>query len=135
MAKLSSFGAAFKAARKKLGAGKTFDWNGKSYSTNFKEEGAGHSHSPTSSPKPKPRPRADNGAALLSGLARGAAEQLAGAGAARRKQPGRGKPATAPPAVKPKPRLTAAAEVEQIMSEATAKRRAARKRQLRGQGR
>lgn len=33
-----SFGQAFKAARKKLGAGQVFDWNGKKYNTNFKEE-------------------------------------------------------------------------------------------------
>jgi hypothetical protein len=34
----TSFGAAFKAARKRLGAGKTFTWKGKKYSTNTKED-------------------------------------------------------------------------------------------------
>lgn len=33
-----SFKEAFAAARKQMGAGKTFDWNGKSYSTNYAEE-------------------------------------------------------------------------------------------------
>ena len=38
-AKPSSFNAAFKAARKDLGAGKTFTYNGKSYTTNLAGEG------------------------------------------------------------------------------------------------
>lgn len=38
-AKPSSFNAAFKAARKDLGAGKTFTYNGKSYTTNMAGEG------------------------------------------------------------------------------------------------
>ena len=33
-----SFKEAFAAARKQMGAGKTFDWNGKSYSTNYAEK-------------------------------------------------------------------------------------------------
>ena len=33
-----SFSKAFAAARKKLGAGKTFEWNGKKYTTDYKEE-------------------------------------------------------------------------------------------------
>ena len=45
-----SFSKAFAAARKEMGAGKTFSWKGKSYSTNYKEE------SGTSTPKPKARP-------------------------------------------------------------------------------
>lgn len=44
-----SFNQAFAEARKKLGAGKTFTWNGKSYSTNYAEEGK----------KTKPMPRPD----------------------------------------------------------------------------
>jgi len=36
--KFSSFGAAFKAARKRLGAGKTFTYKGKKYSTNTKAD-------------------------------------------------------------------------------------------------
>lgn len=35
-----SFKDAFRAARKELGAGKTFDWNGKKYTTNYAEEEA-----------------------------------------------------------------------------------------------
>ena len=35
-----SFKDAFRAARKELGAGKTFEWNGKSYTTNYAEEEA-----------------------------------------------------------------------------------------------
>ena len=34
----SSFGEAFKAARKRLGSGQEFSWNGKRYSTNYAEE-------------------------------------------------------------------------------------------------
>lgn len=45
-----SFSKAFAAARKEMGAGKTFSWKGKSYSTNYKEE------SGASTPKPKARP-------------------------------------------------------------------------------
>ena len=35
-----SFKDAFRAARKQMGAGKTFEWNGKSYTTNYAEEEA-----------------------------------------------------------------------------------------------
>ena len=45
-----SFKAAFAAARKELGAGKTFTWKGKSYSTNLAEETG------TKIPRPQPRP-------------------------------------------------------------------------------
>jgi len=51
---MASFKEAFAAARKEKGAGKTFTWNGKSYSTNIKEEGLG-AKKPTT---PKPRPTA-----------------------------------------------------------------------------
>jgi hypothetical protein len=37
----SSFGQAFAAARKKLGPGQVFDWNGKKYTTDYKEEVGG----------------------------------------------------------------------------------------------
>lgn len=47
-----SFSKAFAAARKELGANKTFTWRGKSYTTNLKEE------TPKASPqRPKPRPK------------------------------------------------------------------------------
>jgi hypothetical protein len=45
-----SFKKAFAAARKELGAGKTFDWNGKSYTTNYAEE-EGKSNKPAMSGK------------------------------------------------------------------------------------
>lgn len=57
-----SFGKAFAAARKEKGAGKTFTWKGKSYTTNYKEEEAkGSTTRPkkrpvTRSPRPKARP-------------------------------------------------------------------------------
>lgn len=35
---MSTFSSAFSEARQRLGKGKTFSWNGKTYSTNFKEE-------------------------------------------------------------------------------------------------
>lgn len=44
-----SFGQTFKAARKQLGAGKTFDWNGKKYTTDYKEEVGQQSNSPQQS--------------------------------------------------------------------------------------
>lgn len=51
---MASFKEAFSAARKKLGAGKTFEWNGKSYSTNLKEEvSKPASAAPTKSIRPK----------------------------------------------------------------------------------
>lgn len=49
-----SFGKAFNAARKKLGAGKVFTWKGKKYTTNTKEDEAKKKKAPV---KPKPRPK------------------------------------------------------------------------------
>lgn len=46
-----SFSKAFAAARKEMGAGKTFTWKGKKYTTDLKEEVKG-----ASSPKPMARP-------------------------------------------------------------------------------
>lgn len=49
-----SFSKAFAAARKKLGPGKTFEWNGKKYTTDYKEEvGKGKA---STTPRPKARP-------------------------------------------------------------------------------
>jgi hypothetical protein len=48
-----SFGKAFAAARKEMGAGETFTWKGKSYTTNYKEEVA--SDKPMR-PKARPEP-------------------------------------------------------------------------------
>jgi len=66
---MASFAEAFKKARKEMGAGKTFTWNGKKYTTDYKEEAgkamtkpkanprlAGGSTS-ASSPRPKANPR------------------------------------------------------------------------------
>ena len=50
-----SFGKAFAAARKAKGAGKTFTWKGKSYSTNYKEDAK--SKAPTTSKRPKANPK------------------------------------------------------------------------------
>jgi hypothetical protein len=49
-----SFKQAFVAARKAKGAGKTFTWKGKSYTTNTKEDKK--SGAPKKSLRPKPRP-------------------------------------------------------------------------------
>lgn len=58
-----TFSKAFAAARKEMGAGKTFEWKGKKYTTDMKEEVKG-----ASSPKPKARPaRLD----AISGASRG----------------------------------------------------------------
>ena len=60
-----SFSKAFAAARKEMGAGKTFEWKGKKYTTDMKEEVKGTSKAtsksaPTSSIRPKSKP-ADSG--------------------------------------------------------------------------
>ena len=55
---MSSFSSAFKAARKELGAGKTFEWEGKRYSTNLKDEKPAKPTAPAKPPKPTPRPAA-----------------------------------------------------------------------------
>ena len=59
--KFSSFGAAFKDARKRLGAGKTFTYKGKKYSTNTKDDLAKKKKVSVTivklEAKPKPRPK------------------------------------------------------------------------------
>lgn len=53
-----SFNKAFAAARKEMGAGKTFTWKGKSYTTNLKEEAPKKaSAAPTTSKRPAPAKR------------------------------------------------------------------------------
>lgn len=64
-----TFSKAFAAARKEMGAGKTFEWKGKKYTTDMKEEVKG-----ASSPKPKARPeglkaKTDGGARPTVGAA------------------------------------------------------------------
>jgi hypothetical protein len=57
-AKPQSFGAAFKEARSRLGAGKTFTFNGKSYTTNIAGEGRKASAPAAKTPAPKtPAPK------------------------------------------------------------------------------
>lgn len=53
----SSFGAAFKDARKRLGAGKTFTYKGKKYTTNLASDKKKVSPKTTAN-KPTPRPKA-----------------------------------------------------------------------------
>lgn len=53
----SSFGAAFKDARKRLGAGKTFTYKGKKYTTNLASDKKAGS-TKTIANKPTPRPKA-----------------------------------------------------------------------------
>jgi len=59
--KFSSFGAAFKDARKRLGAGKTFTYKGKKYSTNTKDDLAKKKKVSVTivklEAKPKPKPK------------------------------------------------------------------------------
>jgi len=60
-AKPQSFGAAFKEARSRLGAGKTFTFNGKSYTTNIAGEGRKPAQRAATTPKPAtttPKPAA-----------------------------------------------------------------------------
>ena len=51
---MASFKETFAKERKRLGKGKTFMWNGKSYTTNYAEE---ESSAPKSSPRPKAKPK------------------------------------------------------------------------------
>jgi len=56
---MATFKEAFKEARKKYGAGKTFTWKGETYSTNYlEEEGSKPTSTKTTTPKTSPRPRA-----------------------------------------------------------------------------
>jgi hypothetical protein len=75
---MASFKEAFAAARKKLGAGKTFEWNGKSYSTNYKEEtGKSASAAPTKSIRPKAKPASNTApVSAVSGASRSAANKV-----------------------------------------------------------
>lgn len=52
---MASFSSAFAAARKAKGAGATFEWNGKTYSTNRADDKP-PSKGAAAAPKPKPRP-------------------------------------------------------------------------------
>lgn len=73
-----TFKEAFARARKEKGAGKTFTWNGKSYSTNYKEEPSAKSTRPKARPEgtapTRPRARPERAgtpvAAVASGRAR-----------------------------------------------------------------
>lgn len=51
-----SFKEAFAEARKEKGAGSTFTWNGKKYSTNYAKEAKKDDDAPKSSPRAKARP-------------------------------------------------------------------------------
>jgi hypothetical protein len=53
-----TFSKAFAAARKAKGPGKTFTWQGKSYSTNTKEDAAKETKAPPAAPR-SPRPKAN----------------------------------------------------------------------------
>jgi hypothetical protein len=53
-ATMASFKETFAKERKRLGKGKTFTWNGKSYTTNYAEE---ESSAPKASLRPKANPR------------------------------------------------------------------------------
>lgn len=60
---MASFKAAFAAARKEKGAGKTFQWNGKTYTTDYASE---KSTTPSTSPRPKAKPAKEAPAAKES---------------------------------------------------------------------
>lgn len=53
---MTSFNEAFKKARKEKGAGATFTWNGKKYTTDYKDEAKAASAPKTNSTKPKAAP-------------------------------------------------------------------------------
>jgi hypothetical protein len=58
MATSTSFGAAFKDARKKLGAGKTFTWKGKTYTTDTAPKTTSPKKPATTTPAASARPKA-----------------------------------------------------------------------------
>ena len=60
---MTSFSKAFAAARKEKGAGKTFQWNGKTYTTDYASE---KSTTPSSSPRAKAKPAKEAPAAKES---------------------------------------------------------------------
>ena len=57
---MASFKEAFKAARKAQGAGGTFTWNGKLYTTDYKEEVGKKPKKKSFAPKSSPRPVSRN---------------------------------------------------------------------------
>jgi hypothetical protein len=63
---MATFKETFAAKRKELGAGKTFTWNGKSYTTDRADD---KKPAPTASNKPKARPAAPQSGASQSGTA------------------------------------------------------------------
>ena len=63
---MATFKETFAAKRKELGAGKTFTWNGKSYTTDMASD---KKSAPTASDKPKARPAAPQSGATQSGTA------------------------------------------------------------------
>jgi hypothetical protein len=66
-----SFGKAFSAARKEMGAGKTFEWKGKKYTTDMKGETKPKG---ASSMKPKARPEGLAAPKAMGGRGDGSAE-------------------------------------------------------------
>ena len=102
-AKPQSFGAAFKEARARLGAGKTFTFNGKSYTTNIAGEGRKSVQKPVQGSAPKPLATA---AKNPPAAAAAAAAKNPPAAAAAAKNP----PAAAAAAAKNPPAAAAAAK-------------------------
>jgi hypothetical protein len=71
---MATFKETFAAKRKELGAGKTFTWNGKSYTTDRADD---KKPAPTASNKPKARPAAPQSGAAQSGTAGKVAPKVA----------------------------------------------------------
>ena len=61
---MTSFSKAFAAARKEKGAGKTFQWNGKTYTTDLASE---KSTTPSASPRPKAKLAKESSARVAAG--------------------------------------------------------------------
>ncbi len=120
-----SFKKAFAAARKESGAGKTFTWQGKSYSTNLKEEGA-KATAPAATQRPKARP-ADIAAKTASSVrpAPGGAGAMPAAKPAKAAARAAQFEPTARPSQGPKP-STNASRMAAAKTEAAARRTATR---------
>lgn len=70
---MASFKEAFAAARKELGAGKTFTWQGKSYTTDLaseKKSGSKKTTTPEYSPRPKAMPERKGTTTTTPGMTR-----------------------------------------------------------------
>lgn len=113
---MATFKEAFAAARKEKGAGKTFTWNGKSYTTDYATEKKPSAQAPKTSPRPQAKPAAPKPKARPASL-------NPQSGAAQSGVKGKVKPKASPaaaPMTKPKARPAKATEYSMVRPEGKA---------------